>query len=658
LLPWNDLPCFAEDPMALVKTSKIAASSAKSPAPKENAASATTVLPATRARTRQPATTRQAQASERVAAATEELASGLTEAATAAGQLSRAMEQIASGAEEAAGASQTQLAAIKRVVLNLTAARDQAETSHRRTVAVQSVLTGAAGQITESVRAVEQNAGRQQASVVVIAELERRAQEIGEITRTVSKISDQTNLLALNAAIEAARAGDHGLGFAVVAEEVRSLAEKSEKSAQDVQRIAETIQSTVRDTALSVRTAAERALAEAKAGTDVVHSLDAMREDMKRLGSGSEETVTAALQAVGAATEAQKGAEQVAGAAEEQSAAAGEAQTGIQQQTQSLDQGQAAAQALAKVTEDLRSGRADGSASGQIGAMAEELSASIQELSTAAGQIMTAVTQINRGSQLQAAATQQTSAALSQIERSAGVAQKNAVLATERVEELTTAIGASRTAVAGLVAGVARASEDTGATLEHILGLETMSRRIDKMVDGIALIAVQTSMLAVSGAVEAARTGDSGRGFAVVSNDIRGLARETAESADRIKDTVREIMDQIASVRRDLEQTISLADAEARKNTTISDALGVVDSEVGDLKTANTAILHGAEAILGDLSAITLSARQIATAAEEANAASAQAATASAQQAKGAEDLAAAVEEIASLADELQQSNG
>jgi methyl-accepting chemotaxis protein len=61
----------------------------------------------------------------------------------------------------------------------------------------------------------------------------------------VSRISDQTNLLALNAAIEAARAGDHGRGFAVVADEVRTLAETSDKSAQEVQQLAESIQTDV-----------------------------------------------------------------------------------------------------------------------------------------------------------------------------------------------------------------------------------------------------------------------------------------------------------------------------------------------------------------------------------------------------------------------------
>ena len=146
------------------------------------------------------------------------------------------MEQIAAGAEEAAGASQEQLAAIKSMVANLAAARIEADASRRRT----EDAAGGAGRdrgADHRPRSApsRRNAERQEASVAIIAELERRAQDIGEITRTVSRISDQTNLLALNAAIEAARAGDHGRGFAVVAEEVRALAETSEKSAQEVQ---------------------------------------------------------------------------------------------------------------------------------------------------------------------------------------------------------------------------------------------------------------------------------------------------------------------------------------------------------------------------------------------------------------------------------------
>jgi hypothetical protein len=72
-------------------------------------------------------------------------------------------------------------------------------------------------------------------------------------------------------------------------------------------------------------------------------------------------------------------------------------------------------------------------------------------------------------------------------------------------------------------------------------------------------------MLAVSGSVEAARAGDVGKGFAVVSKDIRSLAQDSGENAGRIKDTVRAIRDQIAAVRRELEQIISAAEMENQK---------------------------------------------------------------------------------------------
>ena len=267
--------------MALVKASRIAGAAKPTPRPDTGEPAPVREAPI-RAKPRQPLGGRHEQASERVAAATEELASGLSEAAAAAEELRRSMEQIAAGAEEAAGASREQLAALESIVANLGTGRVQSDSSHRRTEAVQAILGDAAMQITASVRGIERNADRQQAALALISELARRAQDIGEITRTVSEISDQTNLLALNAAIEAARAGEHGRGFAVVAEEVRALAESSEKSAQEVRDLAEAIQAKVGDVVDAAGTAVEAAVAEAKAGLAVVDSLDVIRRDMTR----------------------------------------------------------------------------------------------------------------------------------------------------------------------------------------------------------------------------------------------------------------------------------------------------------------------------------------------------------------------------------------
>lgn len=605
-----------------------------------------------------PSASRRDKVAERIAAATEELASGLTEASAAAEELRRSMEQIASGADEAAGGAQEQLAAIKSIVGTLGSARIQADVARRSTMAVQVVLGETAGQITASVRAIERNAERQGASVQIIGELERRAQDIGEITQTVSRISDQTNLLALNAAIEAARAGDHGRGFAVVADEVRALAETSEKSAQEVHGLAGSIQTDVRGLVAAIRRAAETAVTEAQSGIAVGETLDGVRGEMVRVAQGSDDILTAALEAERAAVEAQRGAEQVASAAEEQAAAAAEAQVAIQQQAQSLEQGQIAAQTLAALAAGLAEEAVEASAAERIASTSEELSATIQELSSAATQIMAAVEQINRGSQQQASATQETAAALAQIETSAGVARSTATTANEQVGGMEISLKASRSAVERLMGGVTAAADASRSSLATIGKLEGTGRRIEKIVDAITLVAVQTTMLAVSGSVEAARAGSAGRGFALVSADIRSLAREASASVDRIKDTVRGILNQILSLRRDCEQMILNAEAEILTNRGVFAALEKLDGDVRAMSAANTAILHGAEVIVAATAQSAAGARQIAAAAEEAGAASREAAAASAQQARGAEDLAAAIEEIASLADELKRQDG
>jgi methyl-accepting chemotaxis protein len=635
--------------MALVKTSKITPKITQGkPAPAKPATAHQAAHPAANAA---PAG-QLAKAAERVAAATEELAAGLTQASSAAEQLRGAMGQIAAGAGEAAGASQQQLGAIKSIVANLDAARNEAEQCDRRTAAVQSVLAETASQITSSVRSIEQNITRQQASTITIQELARRAEAIGEITLTVSRISDQTNLLALNAAIEAARAGEQGRGFAVVAEEVRALAEKSEKSAQSVLGFARIIQLDVEKIVAGVSASAEKAARDSKIGGTVVEELAGMRQDMIEAATSAQEILGAAIEIGRAALEAQRGAEQVASAAQEQSAAAEEAQQAIAEQARALDQGQTAAGALARLSQSLLAGDA-GSAAPQIGATAEQLSATIQELSGAAGQIMVAVDQINRGSQQQAGATQQTSAALVQIEKSAKTTLLNAQATTQRVTGMGGALGASRTAVTALTGSVAGTLEQTQASLAMIDGLEQVSRQIDKVVDKIAQVAMQTTMLAVSGAVEAARAGEAGRGFALVSADIRSLAQEATDSADQVKDTVRGIIDQIASARRSLEHVTTAAEAETEKNLSLFTALDKVEAELAALAGANLSIQQGAKAIDAAVAETLLGARQIAAAAEEASAAARQAAIAAGEQARGAEDLAAAIEEIASLADHI-----
>jgi methyl-accepting chemotaxis protein len=644
--------------MALIKKSNYATQR-----PAETTEKAASPLPASQPvvaaspqRTRARTYARQQKIAERIAAASSEMAAATTEAASAAEELRRGMEQIASGAQEASSAAQESLAAVSDIVTLLGRARTMAAASRQKTEALQALLGETSAQITVSVAGISTAAKRQTAAVALIDELKELASSIGAVVRTVGYIADQTDLLALNAAIEAARAGQAGNGFAVVADEVRALAEVAERSAREIAELVAQIQEEVGTLAAGINATAATALREVDNSAKVVATIEQVRIGMGELAQESLSLVAAAQEAERSAGEVQRGTEQIASAAEEQSAAADESLRSLAEQSLALEQAQMAAQELAGLAEELRhSGDLVRSAE-QVASASEELSATVQEFSGAAAHIMTAVDQISRGAGQQAAATRQSSAALTQIEAVVRGTREATGAAVERSGAMAALIAEGRRNVTALIDGVEQAVAQTRESMGRIGALEQMVRRIGKIVDGINTVSIQTNMLAISGSVEAARSGDAGRGFALVSADIRNLARDSAENGDRIKDTVQAIQDHVRAVRTELEVTLTANELEIRKNRDIITTFVAVEADMAAVRTGNEGLLQDADVILRAASQASAGTEQVATAAEQASRAVEQAATASRQQARGAEDLAASIEEIASLADELQNS--
>jgi methyl-accepting chemotaxis protein len=648
---------FTDPLMALVKTSDLAAKARAETRPAVAVAIPvldTSARPLGVRRQRDRSRLRQQKAAERIGAATEELASGVAEAAAATEELRRSLESIAAGAEEAAGAAHESLSSTTDLATRFSEGRVQAEAARRRIEMLQSSVFETSAQIDATILAVAAQAERQMASVAVIAKLRAQAESIGATTATVADISDRTNLLALNAAIEAARAGDEGKGFAVVADEVRAFAETAERSSRDVSDHAGTIVAGVRAVAEGMTAAAATASTQMAAARRVTADLAAIRAKFDSLSQNSQAILTAAIEADMATREAQRGSEIVASAAEEQSAAAAEAQRAVEQQSTALEESQKTAQSLAVLADDLLDSTKAASRSEEVSAAAEELSATVQELAGAAGEILVAIEQISRGAEAQAAATLEANMAMAQIEKSAALTHKNADAARVGTDEIAALLASNRQSIETIADGIAATLAETRRASDALAGLSDIGFKIERTVDKIVLVAVQTSMLAVSGSVEAARAGEAGRGFALVSSDIRKLASDAADNIDGIKDVVRAVQSQIAIVQRELEVIVQASESEIGKARMIIERLVAIETDVAAIAEGNTAILAASQSILTAAAQVQSGTAQIAAVAQEASAAATEAASAARQQTRGAEDLAAAVEEIASLADELQ----
>ncbi len=297
-------------------------------------------------------------------------------------QLSQAVDEVAKGAQNQAVTVDGSVTLVQQIndAIEIVAstARSAADTSQH----VVEVARYGKESVDETIKGIEHIQLSSNNAAKVITQLGDKSKQIGIIVETIDDIAEQTNLLALNAAIEAARAGEHGRGFAVVADEVRKLAERSSKATQEI----DVLISNIQDMTLQAINAVQAGNVEVEKGTEragragealfkiqqAVYSIVQQIEDMsaasQQMSASSTEVVrsveslaitiqqsTATAEEMAASsTEVAQVIDQVASVSEENAAAAEEVSASTEEQNASVEEMSAAAEDLARMAQDLQ----------------------------------------------------------------------------------------------------------------------------------------------------------------------------------------------------------------------------------------------------------------------------------------------------------------
>ena len=244
-----------------------------------------------------------ASASNQITSSTEEMAAGSEEQSSQTSEVATAMEEMAATIEETT----------RNVIRTNEVAKDSKDLAIQGKVVIDSTINGM-----QKIETVVKQASE------IIFELGQSSTQIGQIIKVINEIADQTNLLALNAAIEAARAGEHGRGFAVVADEVKKLAERTTVATNEIAGMITKIQQD-----------SNNAVSAIKKGTDEVskgmEEVTSAGESMKNIVESSDRVLELSSQVATTSEEQSTTVQQISRNIEQINSVAQESSSGIQQ---------------------------------------------------------------------------------------------------------------------------------------------------------------------------------------------------------------------------------------------------------------------------------------------------------------------------------------
>ncbi len=318
------------------------------------------------------------QATSQIATTVQQVAKGsaqqsesVSRTAASVEQVSKAIDGVSSGAQKQAAAVEVAASVTSQITSTIQQVASSAQAVSRDSAGASDAAKNGAHTVQDTIAGMQSIKAKVGLSAQKVQEMGRRSDQIGAIVETIDDIASQTNLLALNAAIEAARAGEHGKGFAVVADEVRKLAERSSVATKEIGSLIKGIQQTVSEAVAAMDDGArevENGVVKANSAGDALSSIlraaEAVYQQAEQVTQASSRMSKASNELVGAM-------DAVSTVVEENASATRQMAAGAEEVTQSIEN-------IASVSEE------NSAAIEEVSASAEEMSAQVEEVTASA----------------------------------------------------------------------------------------------------------------------------------------------------------------------------------------------------------------------------------------------------------------------------------